>query len=127
MAAMADEMSTAVTAVNEAGRSTAPKPRPGARSTRASASTPAPPGRSDARGDRARLAARRWRFREQQQLVRAPRCLLNVPAGGLSHGAALKASRQDLNRLYERRRLGLKSAHPLCKLGDAAGGRRGVR
>jgi hypothetical protein len=80
--------------------------------------------RSDAGAALAGPAAGGRRFHQQQQLVRASRCLRGVTVRRLCHRAALKASREDLNRFDERRDLVFKPAQPLGNLGGAADGRR---
>jgi hypothetical protein len=79
---------------------------------------------SDARAALARSRARSRRFREQQQLVRLARGLLDVTVPRLGHGAALKAPREHLDCLGERRQLVLKPADSLGKLCSAVSGRR---
>ena len=65
--------------------------------------------------------ARCRRFRQEQQFMRPPRCLLDVTVRGLGHGAALQASREDLECLSDRRHLALKPADTLGKLGAVSG------
>ncbi len=54
--------------------------------------------------------------------MRPPRCLLDVTVRGFGHGAALKASGEDLECLGDRRHLALKPVDTLRKLGGAVAG-----
>ena len=80
----------------------------------------APPGGgSGARVAFARSGARCRRFREQQQFMRPPRCLLDVTVLRFGHRAALQAPGEDLKCLGDRRQLALKPTDTLGKAGGA--------